>query len=253
MKQENQAKEQKKKRSASTRVTNRIYHAKALRTRIKSMEILLKKEATSVDDFLGFLDRVIKLNTKTTEKELLKKTAVAIRQEAYNGKVDGLMRRLAMISQYFEGRSEISPRFHEMARSIIKQMRNSRKKQKEFVEAQGDTPGIPVIQVTNHTSTYGHRVEGLQYLITLCKQLGDKYDPGNKLIELKNLKALYTELDCLNETVESSKQTYSEHRKELTKYSKQCMKKARHLRKLVKATYETDSKEYDSVKVLDLN
>ncbi|MCV6628513.1 MAG: hypothetical protein OIF50_01500 [Flavobacteriaceae bacterium] len=250
---ENQTKEKKKKRSVSTRVTNRIYNAKALRTRIKSMETLLKKEATSVANFQDLLDQVVKLNIKTAESELIKKEAVALRQEAYNGKGTGLMPRLAMISQYFEGRSEIEARFHEIAKSIIKQMRNSRKKQKEFVDAQGENASETLIQVSNHTSTYGHRVEGLQYLISLCKQLGDKYDPGNKLIELKALKSLYTELDLQNENVETHKQTYSQNRKELTKFSKQCMKSARHVRKLVKATYQAESKEYDGVQQLDLN
>lgn len=241
-----------KRNQKSTRIENRVETARQLHTYLKDMPLLKKKDEASVvafdQDYLTIRDLMAKKKNAQVDKAY----KVKERREAFNHKQLGLMKRCTMITHYFEGKIGIDPKYLDILKDIIRQMRNSRKKQREEEAAAKSTPNKIVLSVSNHTSTYGHRLEGLYYILQIIDKVGDVYDPTKELIQTKKLKLLYVQLEKLNQEVANQTFVYTKASSTSTKAAKELMRSARKVRKLIYATYEEDSPECILVQHLNL-
>ncbi|MCV6630404.1 MAG: hypothetical protein OIF50_11180 [Flavobacteriaceae bacterium] len=242
----------KKRNQKSTRIENRVETARQLQTYLKDMPLLKKKDEASIiafdQEYLTTRDLMAKMKTVKVDKTF----KVRERKEAFNHKQLGLMKRCTIIAQYFEGKIGIDQKHLDILKDIIRQMRNSRKKQRVEEAAVNSSTNKIVLRVSNHTSTYGHRLEGLYYILQIIDRVGEVYDPAKELIQTKKLKQLYAKLEKLNQEVANQTLVYTRARKKSTKAAKQLMGSARKVRKLIYATYEEDSAECILVQQLNL-
>lgn len=242
----------KRGRGASTRLENRINTATKLVDYLPGFTLFKKKNQPDIDAF-GVELLNARIDMEAFKKARVQKTAkVRERSSIFNHRKHGLMKRCTQISRFFEGSKGIDPRYHDMLKDIIRQMRNSRKKQREEEAKAKSTPDRIVLSVSNHTSTYGHRLEGLYYILQIIEEVKEFYDPSNPLIQVKNLQKYYKELAALNTAVNQCTFTYEVAQKTSTNSALALMRSGRLLRKLIYATYDEDTPEYQLVKKLNL-
>lgn len=246
-------KTKKKRGTRSKSVENRIEVGRKLQEYLKDFELLQKKDAYSVTAFnRSFL--AAKEASDTKKKNQVRKTLKVLeRREAYNNKEEGIMRRCTYISNYLEGKVEMDPRYLFLLKDVIRQMRNSRKKLQKELEENPNTEDRVVIDITKHTSTFGYRLEGLFHILQLLEEIGEAYDPSNVLIQIKKLKLFYVKLEALNREVARTGKAYNQARITCTKNSRDMIKVARKIRKLVRGTYGANSPEFELVDALNLD
>ncbi|MCV6628598.1 MAG: hypothetical protein OIF50_01935 [Flavobacteriaceae bacterium] len=240
-----------KKRKGSTRIENRMENLRVFTETLQGYKLLLQKEAANCEGLFASLESCKSLIGKRDILKIQKTKQVAKRALAYKDPQFGLMCRLTTLSDYLMAKQEIDVMDYELAKKVILQMRNNKKKQLAYLE---NTDGQMEFRltVTQRTSTYGFRLEGLRYLLQIVEGIGKVYDPGNKKIQKAELEALHARLEKENALVAKRKSAFSQQQKMLSRHAESMMEKARDVRRLVRATYGEESPEYGAVRYISL-